>query len=259
MMIESALLVLIYMVLMYILAQILKDNSIVDIGWGLGFAIIAVYTYLDSLSISQESIPLRSTLVTALVLLWGLRLSIRIFLRNKGRGEDFRYRQMREGWGKYAWLHAFFKVFILQGAIMLVVALPVVAVNSYENTGLIWIDYLALLIYIIGFIFEAGGDWQLAGFKKHPENKGKLMTKGLWKFTRHPNYFGDAAIWWGFGIFGLTTGLWYVLISPVIMNLLLRYVSGVPLLEKKYDAENRRGWEEYKRRTPIFVPWIPKK
>ncbi|MCX6286199.1 MAG: DUF1295 domain-containing protein [Bacteroidetes bacterium] len=246
---EIALLILIYMSLVFILAQIAKDNSIVDIFWGLGFILIAIYSFI------QDTEPdLRKWIVTFLVALWGVRLSVHIFLRNRGRGEDFRYRHWRETW-KYFVLRSFVQIFLLQGLFMFIISSPVYYINFYSKEPLGFLDTLGLVVFGIGFLFEAVADYQLMDFKKKPENHGKIITSGLWEMSRHPNYFGEALVWWGISFYALNLpNGWMTLISPVIITLLLRFVSGVPMLEKKYSG--RPDWEEYKRKTAVFIPFV---
>jgi steroid 5-alpha reductase family enzyme len=190
------------------------------------------------------------------VLIWGLRLAIYIFLRNKGKGEDFRYKAWRDTW-KFFILRSYLQIFILQGILMFIIALPIIFVNKAGPASFNFFDIAGILLFLTGYAFETIGDGQLARFKKDPANKGKIITGGLWRYTRHPNYFGEAVIWWGIGCFALPYPHgWIMLISPVIITLMLRFVSGVPMLEKKYAG--RADFEEYKKRTPVFIPWFPK-
>jgi len=246
---QVSLLILVYMTLIFILALIKKDNSIVDIAWGFGFILVAMF------SLIQNPDPdLRKFIVTLLVILWGMRLSVHIYWRNKGKGEDFRYKNWRDTW-KFFILRSYFQIFILQGFFMLVIASPVyfISYRSAEMLG-IW-DTLGLITFGAGFLIEVVADYQLSEFKKKYSGKGKIITTGLWRWSRHPNYFGEALVWWGFFLYALSvTHGWYTLISPVVLTLLLRFVSGVPLLEKKY--EGRPDWEEYKSKTAPFVPFV---
>ncbi len=237
----------------FIIAQIIKNNSIVDIGWGLGFVVLSLYTFIFS-----EMITLRSILVTILVLIWGSRLSYHILKRNWGKPEDFRYAKWRKEWGKWLVIRGFFQVFMLQGLLMLIIASPVIFINDSLQTGLQFLDFLGTAVWLIGFLFESVGDYQLAKFIQNPENKGEIMRYGLWKYTRHPNYFGEATMWWGIFIIALAlpNGFWFI-ISPLTITLLLLYVSGVPMLEKKF-ADNPK-FQQYARVTPKFFPWWPKK
>ncbi len=246
---EITLLIFIYMSLVFVLAQIVKDNSIVDIFWGPGFILIAIYSLL------QDTEPdLRKWIVTFLVALWGLRLSVHVFMRNRGSGEDFRYRQWRETW-KFFIVRSYVQIFMMQGLFMFIIASPVYYINFYSKEPLGFLDTLGLVVYGIGFLFEAVADFQLADFKKKSENQGKIMTTGLWEMCRHPNYFGEALVWWGIGFYAMNLpNGWMTLISPLIITLLLRFVSGVPMLEKKYKG--RPDWEAYKRKTPAFIPFV---
>jgi steroid 5-alpha reductase family enzyme len=244
----AALLILGLMTALWLLSLALKDSSIVDIFWGTGFVITFWVTY----AISGLPHPLSVTLLGVIVTLWGLRLSLYIFSRNAGHGEDFRYAAWREENGRRWWWFSFFKVFLLQGVIMAVVSAPLLAAQ-FASPGLGALPIIGALVWLVGFIFEAGGDWQLARFKANPDNKGKLLTTGLWGLTRHPNYFGDATQWWGFWLFALAAGGWWTVFSPIIMTFLLVRVSGVAMLEKSLK-DTKPGYAEYLETVPAFVP-----
>jgi steroid 5-alpha reductase family enzyme len=249
---EAALIALIYMTLVFILALVKKNNSIVDIAWGLGFILVSFTVFI----LAGHS-QLRQWLALALVLIWGGRLALHIFRRNRGREEDFRYAAWRRHWGKYFILRSFGQIFMLQGFLLLLVITPVLLIVGQEQPPLNLLDGLGVVVWLTGFSFETIGDRQLAAFIKDPVNRGKLMIGGLWRFTRHPNYFGEAALWWGMAILALSAPRgWLGLIGPAVITFLLLFVSGVPLLEKKYRG--RPDFEEYKKRTPIFFPWFPK-
>ncbi|MHC1774032.1 MAG: DUF1295 domain-containing protein [Lentimicrobium sp.] len=247
---QASVVVIAYMTAVFLLAILIKDNSIVDIFRGIGFIVLATSALLRSAVIDPIKV-----ITTALILIWALRLSVHIYLRNTGRGEDFRYANRRHTW-KFFVLRSFLQVFMLQGFFMLVIAWPVLHIlGSSAETEPGVMEFAGVLIFLTGFFFEAGGDYQLVQFRKNPENAGKLITTGLWKYTRHPNYFGEAMLWWGIWLMAVPVvdGI-YTLISPITITLLLRYVSGVPMLEKKY--EGRADWEEYKAKTPVFAPFI---
>jgi steroid 5-alpha reductase family enzyme len=250
----SALILLCYFVIFFVIGQIVNNNSIVDIAWGLGFVIVAISTYFI-----KSDMSLRSTLLTCLITIWGVRLSLYIGKRNIGKGEDYRYVNMRKRWGTtLPRLKAFLNVYVLQGVLLYIIAQPILLVNGNVNTDLKLLDYLGLAVWIIGFLFEAIGDYQLRKFKSAPKNKGKIMKYGLWKYTRHPNYFGEAAMWWGILLIALSSSLnLLIIISPTVMTLLLLFVSGVPLLEKKY--KDNREFIEYAKITNKFIPGLPKK
>lgn len=249
----SALAVFIYMTVIFIIALVKKDNSVVDIAWGIGFILVALLTFF-----LEGGFEVRHILVTALVVIWGMRLAAHIFIRNRGRGEDFRYAQWRREWGKWFLLRSFFQIFMLQGLLMLIIAYPVMLVSYSQETGISFLDAAGFILWLLGFFFEAGGDYQLARFKRDPGNKGKIMKYGLWKYTRHPNYFGETAMWWGVFLIALSVWAgWTAIISPLLITVLLLKVSGVTMLEKKYVGN--REFEEYARRTGAFFPWFPKK
>jgi steroid 5-alpha reductase family enzyme len=244
--------VFLYMLVLFILAQVLNNNSIVDIAWGLGFIVVVLSLFIRSPAVYPAKL-----LMTALFLVWGLRLSIHIFLRNAGKPEDFRYAKMRKDWGKDFLVKSFFYVFMLQGLLMLVVSFSATVLFSSPARPLNALDVIGALVFCIGFFFETVGDYQLTMHIRNPKNKGKLMTSGLWSITRHPNYFGEATMWWGIAFIALSSANgWAALLSPVAITYLLLFVSGVPLLEKKYAG--RPDWEAYKRKTPVFFPWVPK-
>lgn len=249
----SAAAVITYMIIIFIIAQIKKDNSIVDIGWGPGFLLIA----LTLLSVNGKA-GYKELILTGMILLWSLRLALHIFYRSRGKSEDFRYAQWRKDWGEKAVINAFIRVFMLQGILMLIIAIPIVIVFNDSSGQLTIFNYIGLIIFVFGFSFESIGDYQLVSFKKNPGNKGKIITSGLWKITRHPNYFGEAVLWWGIGLFTIGSEFFlFALIGPLFLNLLLLYVSGVPMLEKKYDGNP--DWEKYKKQTPMFIPFFGRK
>ena len=244
--------VFVTMAALFLLAQSLRNNSIVDIGWGFGFIVV-----VGALFARNPVLFPAKVLLTACIVVWGLRLSIHLFRRNAGRPEDFRYAAMRKKWGKRAPLKSFFFIFMLQGLLMLAVSLPATVLFGSPARPLAATDIAGAFVFLAGFLFEIVGDAQLAAHVRDLRNKGKLMTKGLWSITRHPNYFGEALLWWGIGLIALSSPWgWAALIGPVTITCLLLFVSGVPLLGKKYAG--RPDWEEYKKRTPKFFPRFPR-
>jgi steroid 5-alpha reductase family enzyme len=238
------------MALVFILAQAFKNNSIVDIAWGMGFIVVALCLFFMKPEIHPSKI-----LVTLAILIWGCRLTWHIFQRNRGKGEDFRYVKFRKDWGKSFYIKSFFFIFMLQGLLMLIISMPAIVIFNSQARPLNALDIAGVLVFSAGFFFETVGDYQLSAFKKVPANKGRLMTGGLWQYTRHPNYFGEALMWWGIFLTALSSFHgWFAVISPVTITFLLVFVSGVPLLEKKYAG--RPDFEEYKKKTPMFVPFI---
>ena len=243
------------MTLLWVISLTLRNASIVDIFWGAGFVVTA-WIYF---ALTPAGYPGRKLLICGLVTLWGLRLSIYILWRNWGKPEDYRYAGWRRNAGLNWWWQSYFQVFLIQGLLMWLISTPLLAAQISPNPpGFTWIDGLAVLVWIVGFIFEAAGDGQLARFKADPANRGRLLTTGVWRYTRHPNYFGDSAQWWGFYLLALAAGGWWKIFSPLLMTFLLLRISGVRLLEKGLQA-TKPGYEEYVRRTSAFFPLPPRK
>ncbi len=247
--------ILILMTLLWFVSLALKNSSIVDIFWGTGF----VVTTWTAFALTPAGFPPRKLLISMLVTIWGLRLSLHIAIRNRGKPEDFRYQVWRREAGKAWWWRSFFKVFLLQGVLMWIIGAPLLAAQIGATPHrLTLIDFVAILIWVVGFFFEAVGDWQLTRFKANPLNKGKLMNQGIWRYTRHPNYFGDATQWWGFYLVALAAAGWWTIFAPIIMTGLLMRVSGVTLLEKTMK-ETKPGYKEYLETTSEFIPWFPRR
>lgn len=231
----------------------LKDASIVDRFWGIAFLVIAVAT-----SAATDGYEPRAHLVLALVSLWGLRLSLHITVRNLGEPEDYRYQAMRRYWGATFPVVSLVTVFGLQALLAWIVSLPVqAAIAATTPREFTVLDGLGLTVWTAGFLFESVGDWQLASFKADPNNQGRLMDRGLWRYTRHPNYFGDAVQWWGLWLFAAATGAWWTAVGPAVMTFLLVRVSGVAMLERRL-RRSRPEYEDYCRRTSAFVPMPPR-
>ena len=252
--IQAFLVIMVIMTLLWIVSIIIKNVSIVDIFWGIGFVITCGFYFLNSQG--NES---RKIILMALVTIWGLRLSVYLAWRNLGKGEDFRYREFRRKYGenRYWWI-SFFQTFLLQGVLMWLISAPLLGAQFYghdSDPGIL--DYTGLILWIIGFTFEAGGDIQLASFKADPANKGKVLDKGFWHYTRHPNYFGDSAVWWGYGLICLSAGSYLPVLGSLLMTALIIKVSGVALLEKTLK-EQKSQYREYVEKTSSFLPWFPK-
>jgi steroid 5-alpha reductase family enzyme len=245
------------MLLLWLISIPTRNASIVDIFWGPAFAVVAMVGWF--LGDGDDD---RRTLLAALTCAWGLRLGVHLALRNLGHGEDVRYARWRDrvrnAGGNFTW-HSLAMVFGLQGVLVIVVSLPVQA-GQLAVTGepLGMLALIGTLLWLAGFLFEAVGDWQLRQFKADPANHGKLLDSGLWRYTRHPNYFGNACIWWGLWLVACDApGLWWTAIGPALMTFLLLKVSGVTLLEKSLVASNPL-YAGYQRRTSSFIPWPPK-
>lgn len=250
---EAAIVIACQMIFLWLLSIPLRNVSIVDIGWGIGFVLVA---WLATPNTGDPTMIL-SVMVTA----WGVRLAWHLWLRNHGKPEDYRYVAMREKQGaSFVW-SSLLRVFALQGVIMWIVALPITAARANSVVEPCW--YLAgagCTLWLIGMIFEVVGDWQLAHFKANPDNQGKVMDSGLWKYTRHPNYFGEFLIWWGHWLVCLGvsrySATWWTVISPLLMSFLLLKVSGVALLEKAMKKRSPE-YESYIQRTSQFFPRRP--
>ena len=251
--VNLGLIVLVYMLLIWLASLLIKDSSIVDIFWGAGFVLVNWASFL----LTPQDVTLRRWVLSFLVTLWGLRLSIHILLRNMGKGEDFRYKKWREESGKNWWWFSFFKVFLLQGFLLWIISTPLAAVHySALPSSLTFWDVLGVFVWLVGFFFESAGDMQLARFKKEPANKGRVLSSGVWRYTRHPNYFGDAAQWWGYFLLAVGAGTFWTVFSPLIMTYLLLRVSGVTMLESAL-VERKPGYREYIQTTSAFIPWFP--
>jgi steroid 5-alpha reductase family enzyme len=252
--INGLILILCLMAGLWIVSVVLRNASIVDPFWGLGFVIVAIFYYSNT-----DGETLRKIILLALTSIWGLRLFVYLFWRNWGKPEDYRYATFRKDYGvhRYWWV-SFFQVFLLQGILLWLISAPLLTAQYYVDHPVGWLDGVAIICWLIGFAFEAGGDYQLTKFKTDPSNKGKVLNVGFWRYTRHPNYFGDACVWWSFALFSVAAGSYWPVLSSVMMTFLLLKVSGVSLLEKALKT-TKPEYESYIRRTNSFFPWFPKK
>lgn len=230
-----------------------KDMSVVDAFWGLGFMAVAYHWF-----VRLDEPSLRQFAVVYLVTLWGLRLAAHIFIRSAGKPEDPRYTAFRNDWKEKTWWLSYFKVFLLQGGLMLTISLPVLVILQDSSTTFTCINVIGLLLWFLGFAFETSADYQLYTFKKNPANKGKVMQSGLWYYSRHPNYFGEVCVWWGIFLISLGTSPWYIsIIGPILITYLLLRVSGITMMEKRYAGND--AYTFYKQNTSPFFPWWPRK
>jgi steroid 5-alpha reductase family enzyme len=243
-----------YMLLFFLIAQIIKNNGIADIAWGGGFILIGIVNI-----VLAKAVTGRQIIVMACVLIWGLRLILHIYSRIRGKSEDFRYRKMRERWGKKAAVRSFTHVFMLQGFFLVVIGFPIIIGNVYSEPAWTPFDVVGIILWIAGFSIETISDFQLSRFIRiKKSNTNSIMTTGLWHYSRHPNYFGEALLWWGIFIMILSVPYgWLTVFGPALLTFLLLKVSGVPLLEKRY-ADNP-VYQEYAKKTSIFIPWFHKK
>jgi steroid 5-alpha reductase family enzyme len=242
------------MSVLWIVSVLLTNASIVDPFWGLSFVIIVWFYFART----PGGDAIRKSLLVVLVTLWGLRLALYLLWRNWGHGEDFRYQAFRRKYGtdRYWWI-SFVQTFMLQGVLVWIISSTLFGAQV-RGGGLNILDYLGIVIWIVGIIFEAGSDFQLAQFKGDPANQGKLLQTGFRRYTRHPNYFGDAACWWGFGLMSIAAGSYLAALGAVVMTVLIIRVSGVALLEKSLNRD-KPGYDAFARRTSAFIPLPPKK
>jgi steroid 5-alpha reductase family enzyme len=268
--------IFIFQCLLFVIALIKKNNGIADIGWGIGFIIIAVFAsrhyffkWLRANIFGETCDPDPVfVLIISLVIIWALRLSIYLLIRNWSAPEDWRYAKWRQDWGSSFLIRSFLQVFMLQGFFMLVICSPIILSGiqsaasplSYSATQYL-LSAVGLLAWLIGFFFQALGDSQLYIFKKNPINKGKVMRYGVWQYTRHPNYFGEATMWWGIFLISCVSahdilGLVLRAIGPLTITFMLLRVSGVTMLESKYKGN--KEYEDYQKNTSSFFPMPPK-
>jgi steroid 5-alpha reductase family enzyme len=257
----AALLLFCFVTVVFCIALLRRDNSIADIAYGAAFSLVTLTLYF-----TQFVTPsLRSSIVTACIAAWSARIVLRIYLKNRGKKEDFRYAAWRTEWMQrgyvYTVIRSYLQVFLLQGFIILLVVLPGILANTLQTSTMAWYNWLGLALWVIGFLFESIGDKQLDTFlagKKAGTEKAAIMKTGLWKYTRHPNYFGESLMWWGLALV-CHLGMPYsvlAFISPILITHLLINVSGIPMLEKKWAGNPE--WEEYAKRTSAFLPSMPK-
>jgi steroid 5-alpha reductase family enzyme len=241
------------MTLLWMIGTLRRDSSLVDPFWGIGFAMVAWAAGLINGSPGG-----RVWLLIALTTIWGGRLSLFLLWRNWGRGEDRRYTAMRIKHGDRFWWVSLLTVFWLQGLILWFVSLPLqAAAATPSSSGIGWLDSMGCLTWAVGWCFEAVGDWQLARFKADPANQGRVLDRGLWRYTRHPNYFGDFCVWWGLYLISAAGGAAWTVASPLLMSVLLLRVSGVTLLESTI-VERRPEYAAYQARTNAFFPGPPR-
>lgn len=240
------------MVVVWLASLVRRDSSLVDRVWGFGFVLLGWLYFVVS--------PAPHLLPAVLATVWGLRLSVHITRRNWGQGEDRRYAAMREKHGHHYTLFSLVSVYMVQAVLLWIIAFPLLlgtrgVVSGYGSGTLV---IVGAALWLIGFLFEALGDHQLARFKRDPGNKGKVLDTGLWRYTRHPNYFGDMLVWWGLYLLAAAASGWWTIFAPIVMTLFLARVSGVTLLEKHLN-ESRPGYRDYVRRTSALIPLPPRR
>jgi len=249
----QALIIFFYAVTWFLVALAKRRNDVADIAWGGGFLCAALAAH-----IMQGTNETRAILILTLVTIWGLRLMLHVGWRNQGKAEDHRYKAWREEWGDSFLTRTFLQVFVLQGFLMLTISLPVTWSLTHNGPPINILDAVGLCVWLVGFFFEALGDFQLLRFKSNPANNGRIMTSGLWRYTRHPNYFGEVTLWWGIFIICISVpGSYWTVVGPLTITYLILKVSGTPMLEKRYY--DNQEYEEYIHSTSAFFPLLPKK
>lgn len=244
--------IIFYMTFWFIISIIKKRNDVADIAWGTGFIVACM-----SALVLNRTFYFRSILATSLVFIWGIRIATHIYLRNRHKQEDQRYLELTALWGDWFYFRSYFQIFLLQGLLLIVIASPVLFINTYVFMNYSLYDFCGLIIWLVGFIFESVSDWQLGQFLKNPANKGKILQTGLWRFSRHPNYFGEVTQWWGLYCIALAVPYgWASILGPITITCLILFVSGIPLLEKSLALNP--DFKEYARKTSIFFPLPPR-
>lgn len=260
----SALALFIYIFIAFIVGTIKKNNAIMDIFYGPAYFVVVMTSFILNL-VFTSTYCIRQVIISLLVLIWAVRLATYVFIRNRGKSEDYRYKAMRERWKKNVAVKSLFKIYLFQGIIVFLVGFPVWFVNISENPCVIsLIDFggitlwLGAIIWLIGFLFETIADYSLYKFLQNPANKGKIMTKSVWKYSQHPNYFGEVTQWWGLFVIALAVPFGFItFIGPAYITFQIIKVSGVRLLDKRFAGNEE--YSAYKRRTSLFIPWFPKK
>jgi len=245
-------LIVLYMSVWFMAARQRQRLDTVDSAWGGGFVLLAWAVYVQQLS-------WRSLIIAILITIWGGRLAYYLVRRSSRRDEDPRYKAMAKKWRGNYWLRAYLSIFLLQGFLIWLIALPItLAANNTDATSLPWVIAVGVLMWLIGFVVEAVADKQLGDFLANKTNQGKNMDRGLWRYSRHPNYFGELLQWWAIGIIALgTPWTWLGLLGPLVLSLLIVFVSGVPPIENK--RKDNVEYQTYKQRTSMIVPLPPRK
>lgn len=246
-----------YMTCWFLLSVRIKRNDIADIAWGLGFVLLATISYLKSVHTSGLSL-----LLVFFITIWGGRLAWHISTRMQHKKEDFRYASWRSSWGRLFILKSYLRIYMLQGVLLYIVSLPVILTIGVSSkiSVLPW-TFAGILLWTTGMYFEIVGDWQLHNFVRNKPSKDAVMNKGLWRYTRHPNYFGEVTLWWGVWLICISTDIpieykFMSVLGPITITLLILFVSGIPLLEKKYATNS--NYQKYAKRTSRFIPRNPR-
>jgi len=242
-----------YMTIWFFIAIAKKRNDVADIAWGPGFIVVALISLIIAGNISH-----RALIVSSLVLIWGVRLAVHIGNRHLGKPEDARYAKWRKEWGKTFLIRSFLQVFMLQGILLIIVAIPIIMIIVSPPSPITILDILGIVIWLLGFSFETVSDRQLVRFLKRSSGSGEIMTTGLWRYSRHPNYFGEVTLWWGIYFIALSVpNGWLSICGPLMITFLILKVSGIPMLEEAF--RDNPDFQQYKQRTSAFIPLPPRK
>jgi len=260
----SVLILFLYLVIAFIVGTVKKNNGLMDVFYGPGYFVIAVSS-LILYFIANNEINIRQIIVTLLVFIWALRLATYVYIRNRGKPEDYRYQAMRRRWKTNIVLKSFIRVYIFQGIVIFIVSFPVWFINIINNYSVeSFLDFFGItlwlggIIWLIGFLFETIGDYTLYKFLQKPENKGEIMDRGVWKLSQHPNYFGEVTQWWGIYVIALGAPFGFItILGPIFITYMIIKVSGIRLLDKRFESDEK--YADYKKRTSVFFPWFPKK
>jgi steroid 5-alpha reductase family enzyme len=260
----SALILLLYLVFAFIVGTVKKNNGLMDVFYGPGYFVIALSS-LILYFIANNELNIRQIIVTILVFVWALRLATYVYIRNRGKPEDYRYQAMRRRWKTNIVLKSFIRVYLFQGIVIFIVSFPVWFINIINNYSVeSFLDFFGItlwlggIIWLIGFLFETIGDYTLYKFLQKPENKGEVMDRGVWKLSQHPNYFGEVTQWWGIYVIALGAPFGFItILGPIFITYMIIKVSGIKLLDKRFEADDK--YADYKKRTSVFFPWFPKK
>lgn len=244
---DGLLIIAVLAVLTWLLSLRLRDVSIVDSAWSLMFLAAASVYFLHA-----GSVDTRNTLVLALVAIWAVRLFAHLTWRNWGEPEDKRYQAIREKYSPHFGIKSLFIIFLFQAVLAWIITMPLYASLTLPGASLP-LDLLGMALWLVGMTFESVADWQLARFKSNPQNQGKVMDRGLWRYTRHPNYFGECLVWWGFYLLAVSSGGWWTIVAPLLITWLLLKFSGVVMLEETI-VQRRPAYADYIRRTNAFIP-----
>jgi steroid 5-alpha reductase family enzyme len=243
--------VIVYMTFWFLIARLFERTDLIDTAWGLGFVFVAWITWL----ITDRHVDTK-LLAVGFVSLWGLRLAAHITKRNSKKPEDYRYVAYRQKWGDSYWPKAYYKLFLTQGLLLLIISLPIIAIVSSSHAAWAWLAVIGFIIWAVGMVFEAEADAELVKFVRH-KKRGEIMMKGLWKYSRHPNYFGEVTVWWGAAIVAISYQQYWGVIGAALITFLITKVSGIPPLEKHY-ADNK-AFQKYAKHTSVFIPLPPRK